>query len=69
VPFTALVFGFTQRQMTAWLRYGGGMELANEFYRDYSVKAFSAGDPYAQVGLFESVTVRPFRHVYFKAPA
>lgn len=34
-----------------------------------AAKAFSAGDPYAQVGLFEGVTVRPFRHVYFKAPA
>ena len=50
VPFTALSFGLTQRQMTAWLRYGGGNQLADEFFREYSIKAIPAGDTGAQMG-------------------
>ena len=28
-----------------------------------AAKAFAAGDPYAQAGLFESVTIKPWRQV------
>jgi uncharacterized protein YciI len=29
-----------------------------------AAEAFAAGDPYAKVGLFESVAIRPFRTVF-----
>jgi TRAP-type mannitol/chloroaromatic compound transport system substrate-binding protein len=49
-PFTVLPFGLTQRQMTAWLRYGGGMQLAADLLKDYNCVGFSAGDTGAQMG-------------------
>ncbi len=48
--FTAIPFGLTQRQMTAWLRHGGGNQLADTFFRDYNIKAVPAGDTGAQMG-------------------
>lgn len=32
-----------------------------------SAQEFAAGDPYAKAGLFDSVTIRPWRRVYPKA--
>lgn len=32
-----------------------------------AAQAFAAGDPYAKAGLFDSVTIRPWRRVYPKA--
>ena len=48
--FTAMVFGLNTRQLTSWLRYGGGNELCDELYRDYSIKPLSCGDTGAQMG-------------------
>ena len=50
VPFTAMTFGLNTRQLTAWFRHGGGNELANELFRDYSIVAHTAGDTGAQMG-------------------
>ncbi|NKC32602.1 TRAP transporter substrate-binding protein [Falsiroseomonas selenitidurans] len=50
VPFTAMSFGLTSRQMSAWFRQGGGNELAAELFRDYSIVAHTAGDTGAQMG-------------------
>jgi TRAP-type mannitol/chloroaromatic compound transport system substrate-binding protein len=49
-PFTALPFGLTARQMTAWLRHGGGNQLANELFAEYNITALPAGDTGAQMG-------------------
>jgi TRAP-type mannitol/chloroaromatic compound transport system substrate-binding protein len=49
-PFTAMTFGLNTRQLTSWFRYGGGNELANEFFREYNVVAHTAGDTGAQMG-------------------
>ena len=49
-PFTAIPFGLNFRQMTAWLRQGGGNELAAELYRDYNVIGIPFGDTGAQMG-------------------
>lgn len=49
-PFTAMSFGLNTRQLTAWFRFGGGNELANEFFREYSIVAHTAGDTGAQMG-------------------
>ena len=48
--FTAFPFGLNSRQMSAWLRHGGGNELGAELFRDYNVVAFPAGDTGAQMG-------------------
>ncbi|MBE9604621.1 TRAP transporter substrate-binding protein DctP [Acetobacteraceae bacterium H6797] len=48
--FTALPFGLTSRQATAWLQFGGGKELAAELFGDYNAVFFSAGDTGAQMG-------------------
>jgi TRAP-type mannitol/chloroaromatic compound transport system substrate-binding protein len=49
-PFTAMTFGLNTRQLTAWFRYGGGNDLANDFFREYNVVAHTAGDTGAQMG-------------------
>jgi len=48
--FTAFPFGLTTRQASAWFRFGGGNELANELFRDYNIVAHTAGDTGAQMG-------------------
>ncbi len=40
-----------------------GSLLIMEFDDRGQVQAFAEGDPYARAGLFESVTIRPFRKV------
>ncbi len=40
-----------------------GSLLIMEFDEQDQARAFAEGDPYARAGLFESVTIRPFRKV------
>ncbi len=40
-----------------------GSLLIIEFDDQSQARAFAEGDPYARAGLFESVTIRPFRKV------
>jgi TRAP-type mannitol/chloroaromatic compound transport system substrate-binding protein len=49
-PFTAIPYGMNMRQMTAWLRHGGGNELAAKLYRDYNVHGIPFGDTGTQMG-------------------
>ncbi len=49
-PFTAMSFGLNFRQMTAWFRHGGGNQLANDLFREYSIHGITAGDTGAQMG-------------------
>ena len=46
----AVPFGLNARQMNAWLYHGGGKELLREFFKDYNVMQFSAGNTGAQMG-------------------
>jgi TRAP-type mannitol/chloroaromatic compound transport system substrate-binding protein len=48
--FTVVPFGLTSRQMTAWMRLGGGARLAAELYGDYGVHGLTLGDTGAQMG-------------------
>lgn len=48
--FTTMPFGLTTRQLTAWLRHGGGNQLGDALFADYSIQAFPAGDTGAQMG-------------------
>lgn len=47
---TTIPFGLTARQHTAWLHYGGGMELLRELYADFNVINFAGGNTGAQMG-------------------
>ncbi|WP_044558524.1 YciI family protein [Azospirillum sp. B4] len=44
-----------------------GSLLVVEFPDETAAQAFADADPYTQAGLFESVTIKPFRVVYPKA--
>lgn len=41
-----------------------GSVLIMEFAGRTAAETFAAGDPYTKAGLFESVTIRPWRKVY-----
>jgi TRAP-type mannitol/chloroaromatic compound transport system substrate-binding protein len=47
---TALPFGLNARQMSSWLRFGGGNELLNELLKSYNCIGVAAGNTGAQMG-------------------
>ena len=47
---TAVPFGLNTRQQAAWMMFGEGRQLMNEFYKDYSVIGLTAGNTGAQMG-------------------
>ncbi|WP_207538965.1 TRAP transporter substrate-binding protein [Sabulicella rubraurantiaca] len=48
--FTAIPFGLNTRQLTAWLRHGGGNQFADQLFAEYNIVGFPAGDTGAQMG-------------------
>lgn len=50
VFFTTVPFGLTSWEMSAWLQYGGGMELWRELYADFGLVPFEAGNTGTQMG-------------------
>ncbi|HUX26376.1 MAG TPA: TRAP transporter substrate-binding protein [Burkholderiales bacterium] len=46
----AAPFGMNARQQNAWMYHGGGMELVRDFYKDYNVTLFPAGNTGCQMG-------------------
>ena len=47
---TAVPFGLTSRQHTAWMLHGNGMKLMREFFADYNVVNFLGGNTGTQMG-------------------
>ena len=47
---TGLPFGMNQRQQNAWLYYGGGNQLMNDFLKDYNVTLMPGGNTGCQMG-------------------
>ncbi len=47
---TAMPFGLTARQQNAWLYSGGGLKLMREFFKDYNIINFPAGNTGTQMG-------------------
>jgi TRAP-type mannitol/chloroaromatic compound transport system substrate-binding protein len=47
---TAIPFGLNTRQQNAWMYYGGGRQLMNEFFKDYNCHAIPAGNTGTQMG-------------------
>ena len=46
----AVPFGLTSRQQTAWFDQGGGRELMRDFFKDYGILNFMAGNTGTQMG-------------------
>jgi TRAP-type mannitol/chloroaromatic compound transport system substrate-binding protein len=47
---TTVPFGLNTRQMNAWMRFGGGEELLNEFYKNYKLYGMVGGNTGCQMG-------------------
>ena len=47
---TSLPFGLNKRMNDAWMFYGGGNELLNEFYKKHNIYSIPAGNTGAQMG-------------------
>lgn len=47
---TAVPFGMNFRQMNAWIYYGGGQQLLDEFYSNYNILSFAGGNTGVQMG-------------------
>ena len=47
---TAVPFGLSSRQQNAWMMFGGGEQLINEFLAPYKVNNFTAGNTGTQMG-------------------
>ena len=47
---TAIPFGLTARQQTAWIEQGGGRQLLREFFHDYGVINLLGGNTGCQMG-------------------
>ncbi|MBL8789291.1 MAG: TRAP transporter substrate-binding protein [Rhizobiales bacterium] len=47
---TAVPFGLNARQQNAWMYYGGGIDLMNEFYATHNLVGFPCGNTGAQMG-------------------
>ncbi len=47
---TALPFGLNARQHNAWVYYGGGQKLLDDFYANFNVLSFLGGNSGAQMG-------------------
>jgi TRAP-type mannitol/chloroaromatic compound transport system substrate-binding protein len=47
---TAVPFGLNTRQMNAWLAYGGGLDMLNEFHGRFGVYGLPFGNTTAQMG-------------------
>ena len=48
--FTAQPFGLNSRMQTSWMHFGGGLDLANAFYKKYNFMALPAGNTGTQMG-------------------
>jgi TRAP-type mannitol/chloroaromatic compound transport system substrate-binding protein len=47
---TAVPFGLNARMQNAWLMFGGGNELMNDFYEKFNIYGIPAGNTGAQMG-------------------
>lgn len=47
---TGLPFGLNARQQNAWMYFGGGVKMMNDFYAGHNLMGFPAGNTGAQMG-------------------
>ncbi|MGP9789716.1 TRAP transporter substrate-binding protein [Roseinatronobacter sp. NSM] len=48
--FTGVPYGMTSRELSAWVRFGGGQEIWDEIYDQFGVVGFLSGDTGTQAG-------------------
>ena len=60
---TSVPFGMNARQMNAWIYYGGGQKLLDEFYANYNVLSFVGGNTGTQMGGWFRKEVRTLKDV------
>ena len=48
--FTAIPFGLNAAELSAWIHYGGGIELWRELYAPYNIVPFHCGNTGVQMG-------------------
>ncbi len=61
---TAVPFGMNNRQMNAWIYYGGGQKLLDEFYANYNVLSFAGGNTGVQMGGWFRKEVKSLKDYY-----
>src|SRR6516165_2715903 len=47
---TSVPFGLNARMQNAWMRFGGAMDLMNDFYKKFNIYGIPAGNTGAQMG-------------------
>jgi TRAP-type mannitol/chloroaromatic compound transport system substrate-binding protein len=47
---TSIPFGMNARQLNAWIYFGGGQKLLDEFYAGYNIVSFPGGNTGVQMG-------------------
>ncbi len=47
---TSIPFGMNARQLNAWIYYGNGQKLLDEFYSNYNIVSFAGGNTGVQMG-------------------
>lgn len=69
--FTALPFGLNGREMNAWIRYGGGLELWRELYEPFNLIPMPGGNTGVQMGGWfnkEINSAADFRNLKMRIP-
>ena len=63
---TAVPFGLNSRMQNAWMFFGGGMELMNDFYKKFNIYGIPGGNTGCQMGGWfpqgDQYAGRPRRH-------
>ena len=47
---TTIPFGLNTRQQNSWMYYGGGLDLMRDFFKQFNIISFPAGNTGAQMG-------------------
>jgi TRAP-type mannitol/chloroaromatic compound transport system substrate-binding protein len=66
---TAVPFGLNCRQQNAWMYFGGGLELMREFFKEYNIIQYPAGNTGVQMGGWfrkEIKTAKDFEGLKFR---
>ena len=69
--FTSVPFGLTASEQTAWIRFGGGREVWDEFAKQFNIKGFQAGSTGMQMGGWynkEVKTLADFKGLKIRMP-
>jgi TRAP-type mannitol/chloroaromatic compound transport system substrate-binding protein len=60
---TAIPFGMNARQMNAWIYYGGGQKLLDDFYANYNILSLAGGNTGVQMGGWFRKEINPLADV------